>query len=41
MQYIGFRGAPGLMGHGNGQARVPSLVKAQAQIKQVKMGKGR
>ena len=39
MQHIGFIVASGLMGHANGQKRVPSWVKAQAQIDPVKIGK--
>ncbi|WP_297725439.1 hypothetical protein [Limnohabitans sp. Rim8] len=39
MQHIGFIVASGLMGHGNGEKRVPSWVKAQAQIDLVKIGK--
>jgi hypothetical protein len=39
MQHIGFIVASGLMGHGNGQKRVPSWVMLPAQIKPVKIGK--
>jgi hypothetical protein len=39
MQHIGLIVASGLMGHGNGPELLPSWVKAQAQIKPVKIGK--